>query len=730
MKQETHAYELFRPLTILAIISVAMLFVGGLTMAFSIDNAAKYREESLISNGLVRQMNETQTNLALGMVWDDAVLRLGRRDGAWAAHNVGRTLYDMANFKYSFVLDGADRPIFAYYKGKAGPVALYDSFATIARDAVMRVRREERNDRRSGAAVRAILTSAQTHTVANVDGETYVVMAVLVQPDFDRLARRNPPAPILVAAVPMDAAFLDHLSRRYMQPGLLVRPGDAPVDDDLAWVAVRDDRGQQVATLRWVPGKPGTGLAVRLAVPALALFGLFLLVLMVLYERGWRAAQKLIASEAKASHLAYHDPLTGLPNRIMFFERLGGALDHLRRQETPIAVHCLDLDRFKEINDTYGHQMGDELIIAAARRIAAICRRSDMFARLSGDEFAIVQMDASPAAAMRLADRVITAMHEPIELSGGVVHISCSVGVNVVADPGATTAEALRHADLALYRAKHGGRGQYCFFEPEMDAALRLRRDIEGDLRIALRERQLYMVYQPQVDLEGRVVGVEALLRWRHPERGEVAPALFVPIAEECGLISQVGQFTLREAFLAGLRWDGLRVAVNISASQLRMRDFHDQICALVDECGVNPRHYELEITEGLLLGDDPVTHETLRKLRAMGFCIALDDFGTGYSSLSYLQRYPIDKIKIDRSFIVNLETEHEARAVVQAIVRLAHTLRLQVVAEGVETHAQRAFLLTAGCELIQGFLYSPPVKAVQVPDLCRGRVTADWGVV
>jgi EAL domain-containing protein (putative c-di-GMP-specific phosphodiesterase class I) len=233
------------------------------------------------------------------------------------------------------------------------------------------------------------------------------------------------------------------------------------------------------------------------------------------------------------------------------------------------------------------------------------------------------------------------------------------------------------------------------------------------------------MVYQPQADKHGRIAGVEALLRWHHPTRGDISPAMFIPIAEECGLINEVGMYTLREVFLASRKWDGLKVAVNISAAQLRMRDFPEKVAELLKECAVDPRTFELEITEGLLLGDDPVTHGVLKELRQMGFSIALDDFGTGYSSLSYLQRYPIDKIKIDRSFIANLGIERESVAVVQAIVKLARALRLDVIAEGVETTEQRDQLIDIGCEEIQGYLYSRPVDSARIDEMFRGRADA-----
>jgi len=723
MVKETRANDLFRPLTIVVIIAVIMLFAAGFLMAGKIDAVAKKREQSLIANGIAGKVIEIHKSITPQTIWDNALDHLQRKDTDWAANNIGQFMYDTAGFDYSFVLDHNNSLFFAAHEGKRQPLGSYQVFARSMHRAVERVRQKERTQSAKAKAGRvwSLSAPANAHNIIRVNGRVYIAVASLVQADFGTVQSLFKTAPIVIAIKPLDEQFLNQFGQRYLRPELQLRQLQMHDMPDVAQVDINDDLGKYVATFFWRPDKPGTELAETLMLPAFLVVSIFMAMIYVMQRRSWRAAQELIASEARASHLAYHDPLTGLPNRVLFFDRLGVALDHVRREKGSVAVHCLDLDRFKEVNDTYGHQMGDELICAAARRVAEICRRSDTFARLSGDEFAIVQLDATPMAASRLAARIIEAFLQPIELSGGRVHVSCSLGVNIVMEGGVSAAEALRHADLALYRAKHNGRGQYCFFEPEMDAAMRMRREIEADLRDALANGDLRMVYQPQADKHGRITGVEALLRWHHPERGNVSPAVFVQIAEECGLINEIGLFTLRESFKASQKWEGLKVAINISASQLRMRDFHERVRELLEECNVDPVNFELEITEGLLLGDDPVTHDTLMKLRKMGFSIALDDFGTGYSSLSYLQRYPIDKIKIDRSFIANLGIETESRAVVQAIVKLARALNLHVIAEGVETDEQRNYLMDIGCEEIQGFLYSRPVAAEEVMRLYGG---------
>lgn len=431
-----------------------------------------------------------------------------------------------------------------------------------------------------------------------------------------------------------------------------------------------------------------------------------------------RAQTEIAASEARVRHLAYHDVLTGLPNRAMFGDRLAHALDASRRNQRGFAVHCVDLDQFKAVNDTFGHQTGDELIRAAAARLAQCARKSDTVARLGGDEFAIIQSDATPLTAATFANRIVSELSLPIELSVGPVYFGCSVGVTIVEDPSIEPLEALRQADLALYKAKGDGRGRFAFFEPEMDAAVRTRRALQNDLREALANDLVELAYQPQVNRKGALIGVEALARWNHPVRGPVPPSLFVPVAEECGLIVDLGVLTLRRAFEQSVRWPRLNVAVNISAYQLRMRNFVERVQCLIEETGVSPERVEFEITEGVLLGDDTVTHNTLRSLRELGFSLALDDFGTGYSSLGYLQSFPIDKIKIDRSFIKNIGVKAEAEAVIGAIVKLADALHLKVVAEGVETTEQHAALVAAGCDDVQGYLFGRPMAASMIDRL------------
>ena len=709
------------PVAITGVLTLAMLLATVFGLAAQFDNASRQREEMLVANGVSGRMDEVARMVVPQVMWDDAVRNLDNRfDRAWAENNIGQFLGQTDGFDASFVLDRANQPLFGANQSGADGTARYADYAARAGAVVAAVRAEEAH-RGPLAAPRAgaqILAPPLQHsTITHVNGKLAILTATLVQPDFGTAMPRNARAPIVVTVMSIDGPFLQAFAHRFMLQGLHVHEGP-PETAVGAHVALHSTDNSYVATLAWTPQRPGVAMLHRMVMPMLLVIGVLSVVVLLLYIRGRRMAQGLIASEARASHLAYYDPLTGLPNRVLFFDRLGLALDQMRRNGQTVAVHCIDLDRFKEVNDTFGHQVGDELIKEAARRMAAQCRASDTFCRLSGDEFAIVQVSASPANAAALAERLVQATAEPFELADSRLYVGCSIGVSMVDEHLVDPAEALRQADLALYRAKANGKNQYCFFEIEMDAAVKTRRLLEADLREGLKRGELEMVYQPQVNSRNVMVGVEALVRWKHPVRGYVAPSFFVPIAEECGLIAELGMFTLRRAFEDSRRWPHLKVAINVSANQVRLADFVTRIADLVSECGVDPRRFELEITEGILLGDDPDTHDTLKRLRNLGFSLALDDFGTGYSSLSYLQRYPITKIKIDRTFIANLGVDAEADAVVGAIVKLARALNLSVIAEGVETSDQRERLANAGCAEIQGFLFSKPVGATEIDSI------------
>jgi diguanylate cyclase (GGDEF)-like protein/PAS domain S-box-containing protein len=423
-------------------------------------------------------------------------------------------------------------------------------------------------------------------------------------------------------------------------------------------------------------------------------------------------------AEARVAYMAHHDALTGLLNRGALRERLVDTVSRSQRGE-PCAVLHLDLDRFKEVNDTFGHPAGDGLLQSVAKRLLACVRATDTVARLGGDEFLILcQGKGQPHAAAALAARVIDELCRPHEVDGRSISVGVSIGIAIVPEDGQDPAQIMRHADLALYGAKGDGGGVFRFFEPEMQARVQARRGLEADLHRALRNEEFELHYQPLVNLaRGRISGFEALVRWRHPQRGLVRPDVFIPVAEAMGLIVPLGTWILSQACTDAASWpDDLKVAVNLSAAQCSDPALEDAVATALSASGLAPERLELEITESLLLRDTEDTITVLRRLRGSGVSISLDDFGTGYSSLSYLLKFPINKVKIDRTFVLAMDGRPEGAAIIRAIASLCQTLGIATTVEGIETPEQMQQVASQGCTEGQGYLFSPPRPATEVP--------------
>lgn len=436
-----------------------------------------------------------------------------------------------------------------------------------------------------------------------------------------------------------------------------------------------------------------------------------------------------LRAEEQIWHLAHHDQLTDLPNRVLFQERLQHDLAQARRNDQKVAILFLDLDKFKDVNDTLGHPVGDRLLRLAAERLGAILRSSDTLARLGGDEFAIIQPAVRESNdAITLARKLLDALAAPFALDGHEVHIGASLGIALFPGDGESVDDLLKNADLALYRAKSDGRARFCFFESSMDTEIRTRKDLERELRRALERDEFELHYQPQLNLLWGTIGsVEALVRWRHPERGMLLPDAFIPIAEASGLIHALGAWILRQACQQAKAWHAaglpLTVAVNISPAQLRHPDLLEAVDAALSASGLEPSLLELEITENLVVELEGGTAiGCIVGLAARGVRLTIDDFGTGYSSLAYLKRLPVQKIKIDRTFVRVIGNDPEGEAVVRAIITLGQTLGKRVVAEGVESRAQLDFLRMLGCDEVQGYLYSRPREASDLEHMLQGR--------
>ena len=425
-------------------------------------------------------------------------------------------------------------------------------------------------------------------------------------------------------------------------------------------------------------------------------------------------------AEDRILYQANFDQLTNLPNRNLFMDRLHQSLQRVQRDNTVLALLFIDLDRFKNINDSLGHSAGDKLLKKVSQVMRLSVRESDTIARFGGDEFAVILSPIyGPKNASRVAQALLDVLAKPIDLDGYKAIIGASIGISMYPADGTTEEELVKNADTAMYRAKESGRNNYQFFTDKMQQAAKDRLLMENDLRDAIERQELRLVYQPQVDAKSQqLAGAEVLVRWQNSERGMVSPGDFIYLAEDTGLIVPIGEWVLRQACLQYMRWQKAGVAppylaINVSGRQFKMEGFSESVRKILEDTGLESRFVELELTESFLMDDQEFAINTLKELKSMGFQLSIDDFGTGYSSLSYLKKFPIDRLKIDRSFVIEIEKNEEDRAIVRAIIDLAHTLNISVIAEGVEERSQGDMLARMGCDIIQGYLYSKPIDGV-----------------
>jgi diguanylate cyclase (GGDEF)-like protein/PAS domain S-box-containing protein len=426
-------------------------------------------------------------------------------------------------------------------------------------------------------------------------------------------------------------------------------------------------------------------------------------------------------AEARIAHMAHHDGLTNLPNRDFYQDRLRQALERSKGGNKRVAVLCVDLDLFKNVNDAFGHPMGDRLLKAVAERLKAEVRGDNLVARLGGDEFAIVlACDVSPNEVSDFSDRLIRTLSARYDIDGSELVVGASIGIALSPGDGESCEELMRNADMALYRAKSDGGGVHRFFEREMDRQAQKRRDMERDLRSAFANGEFELHYQPLVDIAAdQISGFESLLRWHHPEKGMISPADFIPVAEDIGLIVALGEWVLREACTEAAKWPAdIKIAVNLSPVQFRSRNLVQAVISALAHSGLSPLRLELEITESVFLAETEANLAILHQLRGLGVSISMDDFGTGYSSLSYLRSFPFDKIKIDRSFVKDLTERSDCVAIVRAISSLGRSLNITTTAEGVETMDQLDWLRAEGCNQVQGFLFSAARPAAEIEHL------------
>ena len=623
-------------------------------------------------------------------------------------------------FSHVFVVDAAKNSAIGGLK-QFGRASDYISFAPLLKKQFESMAKEPKLPLRGALAEQGSTAQGPAHPdaantfVVNNDIGYAVSIVPLADHTFDGVSsqptsERNL---MLVGIRMLDAEYLSRIATTagIGALGIVSQPSGNP-----ALASLSLGGASLGAWLEWRADRPGDRLVGQIGTMLVSFAALFAGLL------AWRTTSNLADSESRAKRLAGHDLLSGLPNRLLFSDILETELERAIQDGSSLGLFYIDLDRFKEINDSFGHEAGDRLIVAVAKRMQETLRATDTVARFGADEFAILQPNVkSLYDSEQLARRILAALREPFNIGDHQIRIGASIGLTVGPQDATDPETLMRCSDLALYRAKAAGRNRYMVFNPNMVAQNEQRKTTEQELRLAIERDELVVHYQPIVSIDGRtLVAVEALVRWNHPERGMVPPNEFIGLAEAGGLILPLGEWVLRQACKDARDFAGIRVAVNVSAIQFRHRNFVQTVERVLAETELDPTRLELELTEGVVVEDADEAETAMIDLRAMGVRLALDDFGTGYSSLIYLRRFAFDKIKIDRSFLEAVESTGESAIIVHSVVHLGRALGLTVTAEGIETMEQHRFLQALGAHELQGFMFSRPVPVAEIIKICN----------
>jgi diguanylate cyclase (GGDEF)-like protein len=731
-------------------IGVALVFFGTVLLAviayagWSANAKAVDRERQLVENALDQAVSRVLNEEKAIAWWDDAVINAQMRplDLEWIETNIGVYFYETYGHDEMYIVDGANTPIYANLggelQGDAGEA--YGRHAAVLDQVVQGARGVDNSDLR--ARDDAFTADQQRYSyllgasnagwsghILTVDGVPAVVSAMAIVPSVDASMLVGEPH-LMVSVVRMDEDFMVAVGRTLLMPDLALATAASTQSGVVSEPFLADD-GTPIGYLTWTPKRPGqTLLMFVLPMVALGVFGAGLLTWLMV-QRLKKASGELADREELSRHQALHDALSGLPNRHHFVERLQEALDDLiqSRNNGRVVVAYVDVDRFKDVNDTMGHAAGDTLIMGVAARLQQALGPEDFLARFGGDEFAVVRVASGPEAASALAERLREAFEQSFDVYSQHVRMTASIGLAMAPDHGASPEELMRHADIALYQGKNQGRDRAMLFCAEMAAEVEQRREIELELHAALEARELRMFYQPIISCaSGRVTGVEALLRWKHPSKGDISPAVFVPIAEEAGLMPALGAFVIERVFEEARLWPELEVSINLSPVQFRHVDLVDLLKDLLAKHTINPSRIVLEVTEGVLMESTDRNRHTLDEVRGLGFKIALDDFGTGYSSLRYLCDFRFDKIKIDRAFVTGIHERKRAMTIIQSVITLGRGLGMDIVAVGVETEAEASVMRLVGVTELQGFFFSAAVPARKIEALVSGLGDAPEG--
>jgi len=712
------------PIGITVAVAILCVVVAVLGSAQRADEVALDTERQLFTRALSnhgdRVLREVETVAATEAAHRKIRVDL---DTDWVKVYVGQRLQSLFDHDFVFVADPSDRFLYASLGSRSVDPNWFNSVRPDLKP-IFDFLRGQGNVNAPGAIALAgaepLRISRQQHRAARLQtflNRPAIVAAIAVTGEGETADDVSAKAPIVFSVKLIDEDVLAEIASRLQLRDLRLVQGHAPADGEYVY-DLTDRQGQAIAQFAWMPKRPGAEIVSSVAPFIAVALSAFALLAALVWRQMRRTAATIAAGESRLRHLALHDPLCGLPNRIFFGERLEATIEKVRTGPSPpAAVFYIDLDHFKDVNDTLGHPTGDELIRAVTQRLTRTLRGDDLVARIGGDEFAVITSAASDHGTLQtIANRLIAALCAPYMISNKTIVIGASVGIAVIHEHIGGAADIMRHADMALYRAKNEGRNRACIYDTAMDTDLLKRKLVENDLRAAIEKDELHLAYQPIVNNSGEtVIGVEALCRWTHPARGEIPPSEFIPIAENSGLIIELGEWVLRRACLDGKAWPGILVAVNVSPLQFRRADFVDVVERILAETGFDPMRLELEVTESTLLGNVDTAELAMFRLKALGVRLALDDFGTGYSSLLYLRRFPFDKLKIDRSFVLSIERAADAAAIVHAVVSLGRGLGMKVTAEGVETAEQHLFLRAAGVHSMQGYRFGRPGSAADI---------------
>jgi diguanylate cyclase (GGDEF)-like protein len=724
------------PITgILGLLAAVLLSVAFYS-ANSMDRTSVERQRELIDNALSLRLAQSLSELRSVAWWDEMVVksRSEQFDADWLDIEVGVFVTTSYAHDRILILDETNRPVYGFgsdarlspeeqrkYARAIGPLIAQvrggaNASPRIKDRSLIEEQREasEITDRTYGRGAAAVMS---------VDGKPVLASVMSITPSID-MSLNTPKPRLLVSVIDLTSTVMTDIGKSILIPDLSKQRGASSAN---AAFQLNADNGQPLGTLAWTPEKPGRQLLGDILPLVLMVLIAIAVSLTILFRRLIGSARTLADREREAQHLANHDALTELPNRRKLESELFDYAGKADAASTRLAVAVVDLDRFKDINDTLGHHSGDYLIKAVGDRMKDQLASDDFVARLGGDEFAVLRTCRELSDADRLTTQITEIFALPFDVHGHKIEANASIGIAISGFDRAVE-DLVREADIALYEAKARGRGCTVRFAPAMSKKIEDRRTLEVDLKHAIANRSLNLHYQPIVDAgTGIVSAVEALVRWNCPKHGNVSPEIFVPIAEESGLMAELGRFVIEQAIEDAKRWPNLVTSINISPAQLRSASILHDLLEPTRVHGVSPKQITLEITESMLMANDNRTLRTLNILKDSGFSLALDDFGTGYSSLSYVRDFPFDKLKIDRSFVIGLDQTERSVEIIKAIVNFGKILGRDVIAEGVETEQEMQTMQAAGVTHLQGYLFSKPLSAVHIEALvsASGRLTA-----